>query len=88
MLAVGVYPLVWAQMVLFEDPHNERKKPEISAQMVMAQKREEGDAVSDEQTNVGLVFGTRATAVISCSLNMKTPPGRSVFVQGEKVGIL
>lgn len=56
------------------------------AQMVMA-KGEEGESVSDEQTNVSLVFGTRATAVLSCSLNMKTPPGRSVFIQGEKASL-
>jgi predicted dehydrogenase len=82
LLAVGVYPLTWAMMALFESPENGRAFPEIKAQMVMAEEKH----ASDEQTNASMVFEkTRATAVVSCSLVMKTPPGRSVFIQGEKV---
>ncbi|KAG8682990.1 hypothetical protein FRC09_016372 [Ceratobasidium sp. 395] len=82
LLAVGVYPLTWVMLALFENPENSRTMPEIMAQMIM----EEGKLhASDEQTNATMVFRKiRATAVVSCSLVMSTPPGQSVLIEGEK----
>ncbi|KAG8682902.1 hypothetical protein FRC09_016447 [Ceratobasidium sp. 395] len=82
LLAVGVYPLTWTMLALFENPENSRTMPEIMAQMIM----EEGKLhASDEQTNATMVFRKiRATAVVSCSLVMSTPPGQSVLIEGEK----
>ncbi|CCO26649.1 hypothetical protein RSOLAG1IB_02170 [Rhizoctonia solani AG-1 IB] len=86
LLAVGVYPLTWVMLALYEG-EKEREIPEVAAQMVM-QEIDEANGVSevaDEQTNASLLFRkSRATAVVSCSLNMRTPPGRGVLIQGEK----
>jgi hypothetical protein len=90
LLAVGVYPLTWVMLALFESPENGRRLPSTVAQMVMQEKDERAGVVevADEQTNVSLMFeAIRATAVVSCSLNMRTPPGRGVLIQGEKVGV-
>jgi len=82
LLAVGVYPLTWVMLALFENPENTRTMPEITAQMVMEEGKEHA---SDEQTCATMVFRKiRATAVVSCSLVMSTPPGRSVLIEGEK----
>lgn len=88
LLAVGVYPLTWVMLALFESPENKRTLPSIVAHMVM-QERDEGAGVlqvADEQTNALLLFDKiRATGVVSCSLSMRTQPGRGVVIQGEKV---
>ncbi|CAE6425839.1 unnamed protein product [Rhizoctonia solani] len=86
LLAVGVYPLTWAMLALYEG-EGERELPEVAAQMVMQQVDEAKGVleVADEQTNASLLFKqSRATAIVSCSLNMRTPPGRGVVIQGEK----
>ncbi|CAE6428779.1 unnamed protein product [Rhizoctonia solani] len=89
LLAVGVYPLTWVMLALYEG-EKERELPEVVAQMVM-QEVDEAKGVSevaDEQTNASLLFKkSRATAIVSCSLNMRTPPGRGVLIQGEKARI-
>ncbi|KAF8707507.1 Oxidoreductase family, NAD-binding Rossmann fold, partial [Rhizoctonia solani] len=86
LLAIGVYPLTWVMLALYEGG-KERELPEVVAQMVMQEVDEAKGVheVADEQTNASLVFKkSRATAVISCALNMRTPPGRGVLIQGEK----
>ncbi|KAG8689785.1 hypothetical protein FRC11_000636 [Ceratobasidium sp. 423] len=86
LLAVGVYPLTWVMLALYEG-EKERELPEVVAQMVMQEIDEANGVVevADEQTNASLLFKkSRATAVVSCSLNMRTPPGRGVLIQGEK----
>ncbi|CAE6462724.1 unnamed protein product [Rhizoctonia solani] len=86
LLAVGVYPLTWVMLALYEG-EKERELPEVVAQMVMQEVDEAKGVleVADEQTNASLLFRkSRATAVVSCSLNMRTPPGRGVLIQGEK----
>ncbi|CUA77579.1 hypothetical protein RSOLAG22IIIB_02596 [Rhizoctonia solani] len=86
LLAVGVYPLTWVMLALYEG-EKERELPEVVAQMVMQEVDEAKGVpeVADEQTNASLLFRkSRATAVVSCSLNMRTPPGRGVLFQGEK----
>ncbi|KAG9128362.1 hypothetical protein FRC07_000036 [Ceratobasidium sp. 392] len=82
LLAVGVYPLMWVLLALFENPDNARTMPEITAQMVM---EEDKVHASDEQTCATMVFRKiRATAVVTCSLVMATPPVQSVLIEGEK----
>ncbi|QRV76324.1 oxidoreductase family, NAD-binding rossmann fold protein [Ceratobasidium sp. AG-Ba] len=82
LLAVGVYPLAWVMLALFESPENERNMPDVMAQMVMELDKAHP---SDEQTCATMVFRKiRATAVVSCSLITSTPPGRSVLIEGEK----
>ncbi|CAE6432327.1 unnamed protein product [Rhizoctonia solani] len=86
LLAVGVYPLTWAMLALYEG-EKEKELPEVAAQMVMQEIDEAKGVleVADEQTNASLLFRkSRATAVVSCSLNMRTSPGRGVLIQGEK----
>ncbi|CAE7070836.1 unnamed protein product [Rhizoctonia solani] len=86
LLAVGVYPLTWAMLALYEG-EKEKELPEVVAQMVMQEIDEASGVleVADEQTNASLLFRkSRATAVVSCSLNMRTLPGRGVLIQGEK----
>ncbi|KAJ1311742.1 hypothetical protein OPQ81_010212 [Rhizoctonia solani] len=86
LLAVGVYPLTWVMLALYEG-ETERELPEVVAQMVMQEANEAKGVleVADEQTNASLLFRkSRATAIVSCSLNMRTPPGRGVLIQGEK----
>ncbi|KDQ18395.1 hypothetical protein BOTBODRAFT_143426 [Botryobasidium botryosum FD-172 SS1] len=87
LLAVGIYPLTWAMLALYEDPENTSKEfPEVEVGMLMAKAQYDGDeTVSDEQTNVSLTFRElRATAVLTSSLTMRTPKGCTVLIQGEK----
>ncbi|KAL5641550.1 hypothetical protein ACGC1H_001882 [Rhizoctonia solani] len=86
LLSAGVYPLTWVMLALYEG-EKEKELPEVVAQMVMREVDEANGVleVADEQTNASLLFRkSRATAVVSCSLNMRTSPGQCVLIQGEK----
>lgn len=83
LLAVGVYPLTWALLAL-HDPSKKNELPQVSSSMIMA---DNGRGVlADQQTSVTLVYPeTKRMALVSCSLNMCTPHGRHVFIEGSKV---
>ncbi|KAJ7602481.1 NAD(P)-binding protein [Mycena polygramma] len=82
LLAAGVYPLTWALLAL-HDPTKKNELPQISSAMIMA---DNGRGVlADQQTSLTLVYPeTKRMALVSCSLNMRTPHGRHVFIEGSK----
>jgi predicted dehydrogenase len=82
LLASGVYPITWA--LLLHDPDRKQELPQVTSAMVMA---DNGKGVlADQQTSVTLVYPeTKRMALVSCSLNMRTPHGRHVFIEGSKV---
>ncbi|KAJ7179671.1 hypothetical protein C8R46DRAFT_1345975 [Mycena filopes] len=82
LLAVGVYPLTWALLAL-HDPAKKNELPLVSSSMIMA---DNGRGVlADQQTSLTLVYPeTKRMALVSCTLNMRTPHGRHVFIEGSK----
>jgi len=88
LLDLGVYPLTWAFLVLFDDPRNERTMPVVTASMMMTsgEGQDGWKGPVDEHTSVTLTFEKiRATAVLMSNLSVKTPHGSCVLIQGEKV---
>ena len=81
LLDLGIYPLQWVYLVLFDHPENDRQRPRINAAMLMSD-----IANVDEHTTVALTFDKlRASGVISTSMAVKTPSPYSVAILGEKV---
>lgn len=89
LLAVGVYPLTWAMLALFENPENVREMPQVATSMILtdADAAASFNAVAtDETTTVLLTFPRlKATAIAKSTLLANTLPGPNVVIQGELV---
>jgi dihydrodiol dehydrogenase / D-xylose 1-dehydrogenase (NADP) len=85
LLAVGVYPLMWTLLAL-HDPAKKQELPQVSSAMIMA---DNGKGIlADQQTSLTLVYPeTKRMGLVSCSLNMRTPHGRHVYIEGSKVSV-
>ncbi|KAG8959921.1 hypothetical protein FRC03_007291 [Tulasnella sp. 419] len=95
LLDLGLYPITWAFMTLFDDPDNQvngqKIAPIVHASMILSQgKPEDGwKGPVDESTSITLTFEKlHATAVLTTSLLCHTTYGRSVLIQGDKGDII
>jgi len=83
LLDLGVYPLTWAFMVLYQSPENQGQKPVVSGSIL---KNAYG---VDEFTTANLVFpGAHAVAVATSSLSVNVVRAFCVAIQGEKGDLL
>ena len=84
LLDLGIYCITWAMLVLFNDPRNKKKLPNIAASMLKSNVGSSGQV--DETTTIALTFeNTGASAILSSSLVVKTF-GDGIVIQCEKVG--
>jgi len=80
LLDLGIYPLTWAFMTLYDHPENQETAPTITASMMKSTL-----TPVDEFTTIVLGFPKlQATATLTTSLSVATPRPHCVTVQGEK----
>lgn len=80
LLDVGVYPLTWQLLTLYQHPTNARSKPDFTASFT----RSELTGVDDSVVIVGNYPKVGATGIASTTLKAKTSSSYAVLIQGEK----
>ncbi|PWN88058.1 NAD(P)-binding protein [Acaromyces ingoldii] len=80
LLDLGIYPLTWIMVLLFEDPDNQGTVPTFTSQMLKTPL-----TGVDAHTTAAFAFEkTRAMGVMTTSLEVESHTDRVVLIQGEK----
>lgn len=84
LLDLGVYPITWQLMTLYEHPDNEFTYPQITSSFLKSPLT----GVDDTTTVIGNYPKIRAQGIATTCLNVDTSPSYSVLIQGEKGDII
>lgn len=80
LLDLGIYNITWLRMTCFNDPHNERQEPRISAHMLKSDK-----TGVDEFTNISMIFDkSRVNATMQTNMAIKSATDDVVRIQGTE----
>lgn len=80
LLDLGIYNITWLRMTCFNDPHNERHEPRISAHMLKSDK-----TGVDEFTNISMIFDkSRVNATMQTNIAVKSATDAVVRIQGTE----
>ncbi|CAO1620056.1 unnamed protein product [Parajaminaea phylloscopi] len=80
LLDVGVYPLTWQLLTLYQHPANARTKPQINATLTRSQLT----GVDESVVIVGDYSKVGAVGIASSALKAKTSASYAVLIQGDK----
>ncbi|KDN53102.1 NAD(P)-binding protein [Tilletiaria anomala UBC 951] len=80
LLDLGIYPLTWQMITLFQDPDNQRIAPQVTSSLMKTPL-----TGVDECTTLILNFEQmHAQGIATCSMSTRTSRAHCVCIQGEK----